>query len=159
MSGPRFRFPLQRLLTMRQKAESEAAIELATANNSETAARHDKDALAEQRAEARDVMLPAPGQSQTIGAIRQVAFLMEQLDSRIVGAAEVVAAAERNVQEKQWMLGERVRDRRVLDRLRDRQLESWKVEEARAERNVMDGIGSTRFMDNGRQASQTNDES
>ena len=158
MTAPRFRFALQRLLTMRQKAEREAAVELATANNAESVARLNKDALAERRAEARDVMLPGLGQSQTIGAIRQVAFLMEQLDTRIVGAAELVAAAERSVQEKQGKLGERVRDRRVLDRLRERQLESWKVEDARAERDVMDGIGRTRFMDNGRQASQTNDD-
>jgi flagellar export protein FliJ len=157
MTSPRFKFSLQRLLTMRQKAEREAAIALATAHVAEDAARQTKDALDVRRAEARDAVLPPPGTVKSVAELRQAAFLVEQLDSNLAGARADVAAAERSVQEQQWRLGERVRDRRVLDRLRERQLDSWKVTDARAERDVMDGIARTRFMDKETPVSQRKD--
>jgi flagellar FliJ protein len=157
MTSPRFRFPLQRLLAMRKKAEDEAAIALATAHNVEDAARRDKDALDVRRAEARDAVLPQPGTAKSVAELRQAAFFVEQLDGSLVSARDAIAAAERSVQEQQWRLRERVRDRRVLYRLRERQLEDWKVVDARAERDVMDGIARTRFMDKETPVSQRKD--
>ncbi|MBI1808808.1 MAG: flagellar FliJ family protein [Gemmatimonadetes bacterium] len=107
---------------------------------------------------ARDAAQPQPGTATSVADLRRAAFLVEQLDGTLSGAREAVAAAERNVQDHQWRLGERVRDRRVLDRLRERQLETWKTADARAEREVMDGIARTRFMDKETPVSQRSDE-
>jgi len=156
MSSSKFKFSLHRLHAMRQKAEHEAAISLATARNAEEAARTAKDALEARRAEAREAVLPQVGASRSVAELRQAAFLVEQIDGSLHGARDAIVAAERSVQEEQWRLGERVRDRRVLDRLRERQLESWKVADARLDRDVMDGIARSRFMDGATAVSQGN---
>ncbi len=161
MSAPRFKFSLQRLLVLREKAEKEAAIQLAQAQRAEESARDAKSALDDRRAEARDAVLPQPGTARTVAELRQAALLVEHLDGTLIGAREAISAAERSVQEQVGELGDRVRDRRVLDRLRERQHDDWKVADDRTEREVMDGIARTRIRDRDMkaQASQRNGES
>ena len=54
-------------------------------------------------------------------------------------------------------LGETVTNRRVLDRLKERQRESWRIADERAERAVMDDIGRARFVDRATPHSDTED--
>ncbi len=81
MTQPHFTFPLQRLLTIRQKAEEEASIELAVARGVEEDARSARGALEVKRAEARDALLPTPGSNRTVSELRHVALIIDQIDS------------------------------------------------------------------------------
>ena len=147
MTAPHFRFPLQRLLALREKAEQAAATELASARTAEHAARTANDALEARRAEARAALLPHPGRERSVSELSMVAFLVAQLDCSVAWAAEKVSAAEQAVLHRQGKLGESVRDRRVLGRLRDRQLAGWRIGIERDERTVMDDIGRARHAD------------
>lgn len=147
MSAPQFRFRLQRLLDLRALAERQAAIALAAAQSVEDQARRERDALDARREAAREMLMPPAGSHCRVSELRQVSVLLERLDAGSAQAAFKVSKAENQVHQKRLQLGESVTNRRVLDRLKDRQHEDWRVAEERAERAVMDDIGRSRFAE------------
>jgi flagellar export protein FliJ len=158
VSGGRFKFSLQRLLTLREKAAHQAAIELAVARVAEEEAHDEQQRLGASRAEARDALMPKPGASRTVSELRHIAYLMEQLDARTEVADESVAEAGRAVHAKQASLGERLRDRRMLDRLRERHLADWRTADERRDRELMDGLGRSKHADTSRTPTSTDDQ-
>jgi flagellar protein FliJ len=147
MTAPHFRFRLQRLLDLRELAERQAAIALATARNAEDEARREKDTIAAQRAATRELLLPPAGSHSRVSELRQVSVLLERLDAGAAQAEYKMSKAAHQVHQKQVQLGETVTNRRVLDRLKARQMESWRIADERSERAVMDDIGRARFAD------------
>ncbi len=143
----RFKFRLQRLLDLRQKKESEAASAVAAARNAAKAATRREEDLVERRDATRQELLPAAGQTVRVAKLHEIVFLVRALDDRVLDAHTATTAAERSVQEKLGELGDAMRDRRILDRLKDRRSVEWRAEDARQEREVMDAIARTRFVD------------
>ena len=88
MKSDRFTFRLERLLSLRQKAEEAAAIALAEARNAETAAHEAKAALAMHRVRTQESLTLRAGDSSTVASLRQVAMLVEDADRRIAHADE-----------------------------------------------------------------------
>ena len=157
MTAPHFRFRLQRLLELRELAEREAAIALATARGVEDEARREKDTIAAQRTAARAMLLPAAGSHSRVSELRQVSVLLERLDAGTAQADYKVSKASNQVRQRQVQLGESVTNRRVLTQLKDRQRETWRIADERAERTVMDDIGRARFMDQQHPTTPTED--
>jgi flagellar FliJ protein len=141
-----FRFRLQQVLDLREKQERHLAGQLAVALGAERAA---KDALnglrAEREAGAEGVQ---DGQAHSVGELATVAFIMQQLDDRIAGANDEVAAANESVSQVKDALTAAFKDRRVLDRLRERHQESYRVTEEKTDRTAMDDIALSRFVHN-----------
>jgi flagellar FliJ protein len=144
MSPDRFSFRMQRLLTLREKAERQAAIDLATAQAAHTRAQSAADAVSHLRTAARNAARTPLGEARAVGTLRQAALLLEQLDGRQAHADALAHAAGEQVQARVTTLGERVRDRRVLDRLRERQHDEWRTDAERRERELMDGLARSR---------------
>jgi flagellar FliJ protein len=147
VTAPQFKFRLQRLLDLRELAEREAAIALATARNAEDQARREKDTIAAQRAATRALLLPPAGSHCRVSELRQIAVLLERLDAGTAQAEYQLSKAAHQVHQKQVQLGETVTNRRILGRLKERQHENWRVADERTERAVMDDIGRARFAD------------
>lgn len=147
MTSPHFKFRLQRLLDLRELAERDAAIALAAARNREEEARRERDEIATRRATTRALLLPPAGSCNRVAELRQVAVLLERLDAGGAQAEYQLSKAAHQVHQKQVRLGETVTDRRTLDRLKERQLESWRIADDRSERAVMDDIGRARFAE------------
>lgn len=143
----RFKFRLQRLLDLRQKKEHEAASAVAAARNKAEAATLREEHLVTQRDATRQELLPAEGQTVRVAELHEIAFLVRALDDRVQDAHKASVAAERSVQEKLEELGDAMRDRRILDRLKDRRTEEWRTEDARIERETMDAIARDRYTD------------
>ncbi len=143
----RFTFRLQRLLDLRHKKEQEVAGVVAVARATAEDAAHQQQDLSERRDATRQEMLPARGQTVRVGELHEVAIFVQALDARVSDAKLVTIAAERSVQEKVIELGAAMRDRRILDRLKGRRTEEWRVEDARQERDVMDAIARDRYTD------------
>lgn len=143
----RFKFRLQRLLELRQKKEHEAASAVAAARNAAEAAALREQDLAARRDATRQELLPAAGQTVRVAELHEIAFLVRALDERVVDARKAHEIAEQSVHEKVEELSEAMRDRRILDRLKDRQTEEWRAEDARQEREVMDAIARDRYAD------------
>lgn len=143
----RFKFRLQRLLDLRHKREQEAASAVGAARSASEAAAQRESELTARRDQTRQELLPAAGQTVRVGQLHEIAYLVRALDTHVADAQKASKAAEQVVHEKMEELGVAMRDRRVLDRLKDRRSEEWRAEDARQEREVMDAIARNRYTD------------
>jgi flagellar FliJ protein len=141
-----FRFRLQRVLELRERRERDAATALTRAQDAAAAARRDAAALAAARAE---LAAERPAASATggmaVGALHNLAFLLDHMDARVARAGAAVHSAEGAVGAHEQALREAFRDRRTLDRLRERHQDAWRSGAAAADRQHMDEIALTRF--------------
>jgi len=141
-----FRFRLQQVLDLREKQERHLATQLAAALGAE---REAKDALnglrAEREAGSETVK---EGESHSVGELANLAFMMQQLDDRIAGANDTVSAANNSVSQVQEALTAAFKDRRVLDRLRERHEETYRATAEQTDRRAMDDIALSRFVHN-----------
>lgn len=146
MSASRFRFTLDRLLALRERALRDAAVALAGAQSQAKAAHDALDEIARAR-DAAGAMGTPHASDTPLAQIRPAAVLHEALArheeaARVTAAEHDAAAAERLSH-----VHARTRDARVLERLRDRQFTTWLVADARIDRETMDAIGRSRFLD------------
>lgn len=140
-----FKFPLQRLLDLKEKREREIARQLATAQLQAEQERDQRDALAVRHADAyRQIASTASG-APTVGELRSLAYTLDQLSERVLQADERTHDAEQVVGERHQSLSEALQERRVLDRLRDKRLDTFRAEENARDRQTMDDIAITRF--------------
>ncbi len=137
-----FTFRLQRLLEIRQRAEREVATRLVGANDAAEAARRTRSELASVRDAGRERLLVP--QASPVGMLHNLSFVLARLDERLDAASSNVNAAEETVAEAEGDLREAFRARRILDRLRERQHEEWKLSAANVDRATMDAIALSR---------------
>jgi flagellar export protein FliJ len=140
VSGGRFTFRLERLLALRLMAERAAAISLGSAQAVATAAHAARTLIAGRRAGARAAMLPEPGAERSVAELRQAAFLTEQIDRHLAHASRSTSTADQHARDAHERLDERVTERRILERLRERHHSEWSVDAERREREAADGI-------------------
>ncbi|MBL0173464.1 MAG: flagellar export protein FliJ [Gemmatimonadaceae bacterium] len=143
-----FNFRLQRILELREKAEQAKARELASAQDLAESARRERDALAALHATSRAEVDAAHRTEPRIGHLQQLGLVLQSLDQRLESAGETVRAADEVVDSAQKLLDAASRDRRVLDRLKVRHTDQWRVEEAHKDRLGMDEIALSRFSRN-----------
>lgn len=140
-----FRFSLQRVLELRQMREQARAAELAEAQGR---ARDALDAC-QRLAAARERVPMATGASavaRPAGDLQGYAGVAELIGEHLRHSLARAEAAERDAADSLARFEESLRERRVLDRLRDRQHGEWLVEERRADAQTMDALALTRFV-------------
>jgi flagellar FliJ protein len=139
-----FKFRLQRVLEMRVQSEQDAATRLAAARGEEEAARLEQLRLESARDEG--IARAASVGAGQIGHLQNFRFLVERLNDEIELAQQEVAAAEEGVRERLEEYSSAFRERRMIDKLRDKALESHRNEEVQADRKAMDNVALTRFV-------------
>lgn len=140
-----FKFRLQRILELREQAEQAKARALASAQDAAEAARRERDALADLHKSSRAELDAAQNAEPRIGHLQQLGFVLQSLDARLESAGDSVRAADEIVEGARKLLDDAARDRRVLDRLKDRHTDQWRIEEAHKDRVGMDEIAISRF--------------
>jgi flagellar FliJ protein len=144
-----FRFRMQRVLELREQAEQARAQALARAEQEAEAARQARDAIAALHDASRAELFDAHQGAPRVGHLQQVGLVVASLADRLRQADEQVAGAEAVVAEAQRALHDASRERRVLDRLKDRQAAEWRTGVARQARHQMDEIALSRFTQRG----------
>lgn len=139
-----FRFRLQRVLELREQAEQARARDAAAAHEAADAARREADAIATLRA-AQRAALDAAARGATVGELQHLAYVVDELDGRLDAAAEQVAGADARRDTADAALRDAARDRRVLDRLRDRHVERHHAALVLEDRTTMDEIALSQF--------------
>lgn len=140
-----FKFRLQRVLELREKAEQAKARALASAQDAAEVAHKERAALATLHAESRASIDDAQRAEPRIGHLQQLGYVLQSLDERLETAGESVRAADDMVVNARKSLEGAARDRRVLDRLKGRHVEQWRNEETQKDRIGMDEIALARF--------------
>lgn len=140
-----FKFRLQRILELREQHEQAKARELAAARTTAEEAERAQQALAALRENSRDQLHAASQSAPRVGHLAQLGTVLASLDERLVVAGDVCRAADAGVHAAKTMLEEAARDRRVLDRLKERHVGTWRAEEAQKDRVHMDEVALTQF--------------
>ena len=139
-----FKFRLQRLLELRERAEREKAIALVQAEAAADAARAALANLEAVRTIGRERMHAAQGVG-TVGQLRNLAFVLEQLDEHLQTAQASVSEAEQATELVRQDLSQAHQGRRVLDRLRERHEADWRGAAEQVDRRTRDDIALARF--------------
>lgn len=140
-----FKFRLQRLLDLRTAHERAKSVEMVQAEQACEAARATLANLEATREAGRSGSLVPTGGEGTVGQLRNIAFVVEQLDRQVDSAATAMNQAESAAEAVRQDLSAAHVERRVLDRLRDRHAAGWRDAESRADRQTMDSIALVRF--------------
>lgn len=143
-----FRFRLQQVLDLREKQEREIASQLANALGAEREAQATLEDLRAVRIAGAEGAAGAP---RSVGELTNLAFILAQMDGQIANASDAVAAAGETVTQMKTALTAAFQDRRVLDRLRERQAESHRTTEGQIDQRAMDDIALTRYTQQGTQ--------
>lgn len=143
-----FTFRLQRILELREQAEKAKAQALVAAQDVADSAREQRDALADVQTQSRHTLERAQTSAPRIGHLQQLGYVLQSLDARLESADEVVDAADTQVTSARELLEVAARDRRALDRLKERHAEVWRSGETQKDRLGMDEIALARFSRN-----------
>ncbi len=140
-----FKFRLQRILELRQQAEQARARELVSARDDADVAREAQKTIEELHTTSRAQTNAAQQATPRVGHLQQLGIVLQSLDARVAQAGEEVRAADDVVVSAQRVLEDAARDRRILDRLKDRHAEQWTADAAQKDRLGMDEVALARF--------------
>ena len=147
MTGPSFRFRLERVRALRERREDLARQALAEAIarrcGSEERLRAVEAHLEQARAEQRSATLPSVTISAAELQARQ-AFVERVESQRLQGASELERHAGQ-VSERDCELGQAAREREMLERLKERHRAEHSREQQRREGNALDELAMYRF--------------
>jgi flagellar FliJ protein len=143
MSG--FKFRLQQVLDLREQHEKRVATKLAEAESAADEARVAHQALETIRQSGAQALRNAHASEPTVGQLKTMGFVIEQLNQHIVDAQSRVEMAEQLVSQARTDLTSALQARRVLSRLRDRHFANWRVEDNAQEMRQMDELALSRF--------------
>ena len=141
-----FRFRLQQVLELREQTEKQAAAKLAEAESAADEARVAKKALETIQQGGSQALRTAHASEPTIGQLKTIGYIIEQLNHHIVDAQTRVESAEQTVSESRTDLNSALQARRVLSRLRERHFATWRVEDNAQQLRQMDELALSRFM-------------
>lgn len=142
----RFRFRLQDLLKLTASREQARAGELAQARQAESIARLHADTLHALQHAGAEQVAAAHGRGTAAGSIQQMNLILEQLAQHRAAAANALSSAEEEVARCQVAYTSAAQERRVLDKLRERRHETWRIEQAQEEQKQMDEIATGRKL-------------
>jgi len=139
-----FHFSLAPLLDVRKNQERDRARNLAQARQESESARRAKEDLLEIHRAGRSRLAEAHRSGGPVGVLKNMELLLERMGDRVQAADQVVKEADLALTESVRDYTEAVRERTSLDRLRERRMEEWRVEEGRKEQKEIDEIALTR---------------
>ncbi|HEY7829868.1 MAG TPA: flagellar export protein FliJ [Solirubrobacteraceae bacterium] len=147
MTGPSFRFRLERVRALRERREDMARLALAQAITQRDGSLDHLRTVEAHLEHARSEQRQATGASATTSAAELQArqTFMEHIETqRLLGAREL-AQHDSQVADRDAELGEVAREREMLERLKERHRTEHLREFKRQEGNVLDEIAMDRF--------------
>lgn len=142
MKNPTFK--LQKVLDLRLWREQESAQRLGEAQRQMAEAAQAAEALREVRANGLEQFRRAHANGGPVGQLQNLSYVLGRLDARIAEADARRLEAEQRVNATRSEYAAALRERRVLERLRDRHMEQARAEIAHAEGLAMDDLAVTR---------------
>jgi flagellar FliJ protein len=147
VTGPSFRFRLERVRALRERREDLARRAVATAiarrADSEQHLRAVDADLERARSEQRSATAPAAGVSAAELQARQA--FVEHVEAQRVQGARELAHEEGLLAARAGELGQAAREREMLERLKERQRLEHMREQAQRESNMLDELAVLRF--------------
>jgi flagellar protein FliJ len=140
-----FKFRLQQVLELREQQEKQVAAKLAQAQSAADEARLAQQALESIQQTGSEAIRSAHAGEATVGQLKTIGYVIEQLNHHIVDAQTRVETAEQAVTQARTDLTSALQARRVLSRLRDRHFANWRAEDSAEQLRQMDELALSRF--------------
>ncbi len=141
----RFSFRLERLRRLREATERERAKVLGEAMNAEAEQRAVLESWINQRNRAKTQVSRASNAKRSTmeaGTLTNLGFVADTCGSRVGAAESECRLAEERTDAERQNFEEARKDRRVLDRLRERQWSKWMYEASREEQAAVDEVAA-----------------
>lgn len=140
----RFAFRLERLLQLRERAERTQAAELGAAMREEEARRQTLEQAEAALARATEQGASAAQEPLTAGTLQSMEYAKQAMAVRVAAEAEALAAAseKREVEQLSWQ--DRRRDRRTVEKLKEKRLDTWREDMSRDEQKTIDDLAQNR---------------
>lgn len=139
-----FRFALERLLRLRELRERDQAEQLGHALRAEREQRSAAERAARELVRAGQQVGGAPSVARPAGAVRNLGLTLQAAALAAAAAASAHHDTMVSVEQEQERFGEARKDRRVLEKLRDKRRAGWSEDTARAEQRESDGLTESR---------------
>jgi flagellar export protein FliJ len=143
--GEMGKFSLQRVLELKQRRELAMAGLLAQARTAADQARRSEAEIEAAREQDDTERLAISRVVNRAGVLMNMAYLTRDLDQRLEPARTAVRSADRTVDERLADFHLALRERRALDRLREKRMEAVSIEEERVDQAATDEVAIMRF--------------
>lgn len=139
-----FRFRLQKVLELRKMHEQESAVRVAEARRAAEDAQR-KVAQLDSAVHAGLAERERAGNgARSAGELQHLSYIIEQIGEHLAAADAASRSADERVDQLVTEFTHAVRQRRVIDQLRDRHRGAWQSAQVQADRKLMDELALTR---------------
>jgi flagellar FliJ protein len=142
--SPPFRFRLERLLRLRERAERQQAQALGAALRTEQEQRAALDEARTRLERIGEQLEQSAAGTQTAGTLRVLRLTVNAAAEDIEHAEARHEDASAQVEQEQTRFREARKERRVVERLRERRVSAWRTDEARQEQKDTDDVAQRR---------------
>lgn len=143
----RFKFRLQRVLDLKERAEQERARTLGEARVEERARLDEVESAAARRDAAAASVRGSGEQAMPAGTIRNLGLTMEAAQQRLRDAEEEHRGATEVAAEEQSRFDGARKDRRAVERLKEKREDAWHEEDSRGEQRELDQVAARRWTE------------
>lgn len=140
-----FKFELQPVLALKEKLEDNKKRELGLANTKHEKLIDEKSSLMSLHNEAYGEIRKQYGTQLNMNDLKQLNYYTSRLNKQIETKEIEIVQAEQEVHKKRNELLEAVKQRKILENLREIKLEQFKGEEVKAENQIVDEIVSYKY--------------
>lgn len=140
-----FRFELQPVLALKEKLEDHKKRELGVANTHKERLEGEKNTLIGLHDEAYNEIRRQYQEGMNVSQLKQFNYYTAHLNKRIEKKELEIVKATKEVHQKRNELLEAVKQRKILENLKEIKFEQFKGEEIRAENQIVDEIVSYKY--------------
>lgn len=145
MTGPSFRFRLERVRALRERSEDQAKQAFASAMQDRIRCEHDLKDAADQVARAREAQLQAAALPISAADLMARQAFLERSENAHLASRESLGRRERVLEQRRVELTEAARERQALERLKEHRRDEHAREQARIEAMTLDEIALNGF--------------
>jgi len=145
MTGPSFRFRLERVRALRERTEDEAKQAFAGAMQERVRSEREVLSAAERVAQAREAQLDATGVRTSASDLVARQAYLERSELAHRASQDDLGLREQALEVKREELTEAARDRQALERLKEHRRQEHEREQARIEAATLDEIAINGF--------------
>jgi flagellar FliJ protein len=145
MAGPSFRFRLERVRALRERAEDEAKEAFAGAMFDRLRSEREMEEAAKRVVEARDAQLDATAAPVSATELMARQAYLERSERAHEASKEDLSRREHTVEERREELTEAARDRQALERLKEHRRSEFVRERDRVDALALDEIALNGF--------------
>lgn len=141
----KFVFPMNKILVMKEKLENQAKIEYSQAIAELNAELDKHQSLEERQGMAEMELRQTVSDSLNVREIREKEDALEIIKMYVRQHEIELRVAEEKVEKAREALNEAMQERKIYEKLKEKALDEYKIEEAKIEQKEIDELVSYRF--------------